>query len=41
VGSLIAVPVTKGIEFIIEAVREGRRASRAASVAPAPDAGAG
>jgi predicted PurR-regulated permease PerM len=41
VGSLIAVPVTKGIEFIIEAVREGRRASRAAAVAPAPDAGAG
>lgn len=41
VGSLIAVPVTKGIQFIVDAVREGRRASRAAAVVQAPDAGAG
>jgi predicted PurR-regulated permease PerM len=41
VGSLIAVPVTKGIQFIVDAVREGRRASRAAAVVQAPDSGAG
>jgi predicted PurR-regulated permease PerM len=41
VGSLIAVPVTKGIQFIVDAVREGRRAGRAAAVVQAPDAGAG
>ena len=41
VGSLIAVPVTKGIQFLVDAVREGRRASRAAAVVQAPDAGAG
>jgi predicted PurR-regulated permease PerM len=41
VGSLIAVPVTKGIQFIVDAVREGRRASRAAAVVQTPDAGAG
>jgi predicted PurR-regulated permease PerM len=41
VGALIAVPVTKGIQYVIDAVREGRRAGVEVAVARAPDSGGG
>jgi predicted PurR-regulated permease PerM len=40
VGALIAIPVTKGIQYVVDAVREGRRAHAAEAVLQA-DAGGG
>ena len=40
VGALIAIPVTKGIQYVVDAVREGRRAHAAEAVVRA-DAGGG
>jgi predicted PurR-regulated permease PerM len=34
VGALIAVPVTKGIEILVAAVRAGQRGARPAPAAP-------
>jgi predicted PurR-regulated permease PerM len=39
VGALIAVPVTKGIQYVVDAVREGRRVGREVTVVSAPDPG--
>jgi predicted PurR-regulated permease PerM len=39
VGALIAVPVTKGIQYLVDAIREGRRARHEVVVTPAPDGG--
>jgi len=40
VGALIAIPVTKGIQYVVDAVREGRRAHASEAVLRA-DAGGG
>jgi predicted PurR-regulated permease PerM len=39
VGALIAVPVTKGIQYLVDAIREGRRTRHEVVVTPAPDSG--
>jgi predicted PurR-regulated permease PerM len=40
VGALLAVPVTKGIQYLADAIREGRGARHEVVVTPAPDSGA-